>query len=72
MSFREFTIAEEMLPPRDRHIVLGDLTKMIHPDFHPRIWALINELERGAWEGGASEGYDHGMHDMAYSLGVNT
>lgn len=56
-------VCAEREPTRDRHIILGDLTKMIHPDFHPRIWALINELENAAWEGGCSEGYEHGFHD---------
>lgn len=51
-------ICAERDSPRDRHIILGELTKMVHPDFHPRIWALINELENAAWTAGADEGWD--------------
>ena len=66
MSFREFKIAEQVLPPREAHIVRGELCKWIHPTDHPEVWELINELEQGAWEGGASEGYDHGYQDCEY------
>lgn len=50
---------------RERHLIIDDLSKMVDPTFHPRIWVLINELENAAWEGGADEGSNAAMavHD---------
>jgi hypothetical protein len=55
----------EKASPRGRHLIIADLEKMVRPEFHPRIWELINELENSAWEAGADEGYDHGHQDAA-------
>lgn len=53
----DMTIAERE-PTRELHLIRDDLAKMVSPDFHPRIWSLINELENAMWEAGASEGWD--------------
>lgn len=53
-------IATERDPTRERHLIIGDLEKMVCPEFHPNIWELINELENTAWESGAEEGYQNG------------
>jgi hypothetical protein len=68
MSFREFKIAEEMVPPREREVVREELreTLKIQAISGPRlelIWTLIDELEEGGWQGGFDEGYDHGCQD---------
>jgi hypothetical protein len=56
-------VCAERATPRASHIVRGELCKLVHPTDHPEVWELINELENGAWEGGCSEGYEHGFHD---------
>lgn len=53
-------VCSEREPTRDRHIIVADLEKMVRPEFHPRIWELIRELENAAWEAGADEGFDYG------------
>lgn len=50
-------VCAERTPPRDQYIVTEELERLVSPDFHPKIWELIRELERGAWESGADEGW---------------
>lgn len=60
--------AECKLPPRERELIRQELKETLDVASMTEtrktfIWELIDELEEGAWQGGASEGYDHGYQD---------
>lgn len=73
MSFREFKIAEQVVPPRPREELLEYIESFLenYPigvQQRKRLMAYIAELEEGAWQGGASEGYDHGYQEAEHKL----
>lgn len=69
MSFSGFKALEQVVPPRERYVIMAELNKLIsiyavvQPEWKEKVDALIKELEQGAWEVGAHEGYVHGWMD---------